>query len=117
VPTYDYRCAQGHTFEGYASMADSGRATTCVRCGALAEKVILRAPRVVGDYAPYECPVTGRWIEGKREHEENLRRTGCHVMEGGEVEAEERRRVAAEAAEEAVIEEAVERTAGELLSN
>jgi hypothetical protein len=38
-------------------------------------------------------------------------------MEGGEVEAEERRRVAAEAAEEAVIEEAVERTAGELLSN
>jgi hypothetical protein len=60
-------------------------------------------PRVVGDYEPYECPVSGKIIEGRKAHEENLKRTGCRLLEPGEkednvknaaraVEAEDKRR-------------------------
>lgn len=43
-----------------------------------------RGPQISGDYQPYTCPITGRWIEGKRAHEENLKRHGCRVLEKGE---------------------------------
>jgi hypothetical protein len=48
------------------------------------------APAVIGDYAPYECPVTGKMIEGRKAHEENLKRTGCRILEPGEAEAHKR---------------------------
>jgi hypothetical protein len=44
----------------------------------------IAAPAVRGDYAGYSCPRTGRWIEGRRAHEENLKRLGCRVFEAGE---------------------------------
>jgi hypothetical protein len=83
----------------------------------MAEKVFLRPPRVVGDYAPYECPVTGKWIAGRKQHLENLAKHGCHVLEQGEVEAETQRRARADEEAIAAVDEAVERTAGELMSN
>lgn len=48
------------------------------------------APAVVGDYAPYECPVTGKMIEGRKAHQENLARTGCRILEPGETDAHRR---------------------------
>lgn len=42
---------------------------------------------VTGDYPGYDCPVTGKWIDGKREHEENLKRHGCRLIEKGEKDA------------------------------
>lgn len=38
------------------------------------------------EYQGYECPVTGNWIEGKHAHRENLKRTGCRLLEKGEFE-------------------------------
>ena len=46
----------------------------------------LPTPMIVSDYAPYECPVTGKTIEGRRAHEENLKATGCRILERGEKE-------------------------------
>tara|TARA_R110000772_G_scaffold194124_1_gene304915 strand:+ start:1129 stop:1476 length:348 start_codon:yes stop_codon:yes gene_type:complete len=43
-------------------------------------------PRVVGDYEAYDCPVSGKIIEGRKAHEENLRATGCRLLEPGEKE-------------------------------
>ena len=57
----------------------------------------LCAPRVVSDYAGYQCPVTGGWVEGRRAHEENLKRHGCRVLESGETEAFRKSRVQEEA--------------------
>lgn len=45
---------------------------------------IISAPAVRGDYAGYDCPITGKWIEGRRAHEENLARHGCRLLEKGE---------------------------------
>ena len=44
VPIYEYRCAKGHQFELFQSMADEP-VTECVECGAAAERV-LSAPAV-----------------------------------------------------------------------
>lgn len=37
---------------------------------------------VVNDYDTYRCPVTDKPITGRRQHRENLNRTGCRVYEG-----------------------------------
>jgi hypothetical protein len=54
------------------------------------------AVAVRGDYAGYQCPVTERWIEGRKAHKENLKRQGCRVFEAGEREGFERRKRAEE---------------------
>jgi putative FmdB family regulatory protein len=38
VPTYEYRCSNGHTFEVFQSMSDDP-VTTCQECGAPVERV------------------------------------------------------------------------------
>ena len=51
---------------------------------------------VRGDFAGYSCPITGKWIEGRRAHEENLARHGCRVLESGETEQAKRNAAAAD---------------------
>jgi hypothetical protein len=46
----------------------------------------LCAPAVSVDYAGYSCPITGKWVEGKTAHSENLKRHGCRILETGETE-------------------------------
>lgn len=41
---------------------------------------------IAGDFSGYECPVTGNWIEGRKAHSENLKKTGCRLLEKGEKE-------------------------------
>lgn len=67
----------------------------------------LSAPRIVADYAGYNCPITGKWVEGRRAHEENLKRHGCRVLEAGETEQVSRNRKA----EDEALDRAVEATA------
>ena len=46
----------------------------------------LNMPYIAGDYKAYECPITGKTIDGRVEHEENLRKHGCRIHEAGEFE-------------------------------
>jgi len=72
-------------------------------------------PRVMisRDYETYNCPVTGRPIDGKREHLANLERTGCRILEPGEKEHNERtRKERAEQALEKQIDQIVNQTVG-----
>lgn len=41
---------------------------------------------VQSDIAGYTCPVTDVWVDGKSAHRENLKRTGCRILEPGERE-------------------------------
>lgn len=41
---------------------------------------------VAKDYEAYECPITGKMIEGRSAHRENLKKHGCRVFEPGERE-------------------------------
>lgn len=57
----------------------------CPSCGAASSKIIV-APLTMGDLPGYECPITGKWIEGRRAHTENLKRNRCRVYEAGETQ-------------------------------
>lgn len=110
MPLYTYRCECGKQFDRVHRLVDYRKDTYC-DCGKLAEK-ILTPVRVVGDYEAYECPVTGKRIEGRRAHEENLKQTGCRILEPGETEAVSRNKAAADAA----LDRAVEQTVGETIA-
>lgn len=111
MPVYDYKCpACGSRFERFLRLSDYDQSQKC-QCGVTAIKQ-LAAPAVRGDYAGYSCPVTGAWIEGRRAHEENLRKHGCRVLEPGETE---RARQNA-ALEESRLDKAVDETADRFIA-
>lgn len=90
MPLYDYLCPDcGKRFEGFARIADSGIAKPCPECGAPSQKAF-SAPAIQIDYAGYSCPITGKWIEGRKAHAKNLAQHGCRVLECGEVEQAQR---------------------------
>lgn len=86
MPTYSYKCPEcGLQFDRFLRLRDYEQPQTCT-CGAVAAKQ-LSAPAVRGDYQAYDCPITGKRIEGRRQHEENLRLHGCRVLEPGETQS------------------------------
>jgi putative FmdB family regulatory protein len=103
MPLYDYVCHTGHYFERVHSIAECDVPQIC-SCGSHAERQ-MSAPRVMGDYAGYTCPVTGDWIEGKKAHRENLAKHGCRVLENGEREAMIKRKASMNESLERTIEE------------
>lgn len=85
MPSYQYRCKQCEKqFDRVLPMSQYNRPQDCGLCGAVMEKIITAPPAVRGDYASYSCPVTGKPIDGRKAHEDNLRRTGCRILEPGE---------------------------------
>lgn len=73
------------------------------------------AAQISRDYEGYTCPVTNRWVEGRRAHRENLKQQGCRVLEKGEREHNEKRRhEEANASIDRMVDETVNRTAQEL---
>ncbi len=69
----------------------------------------INAPAVVSDYPGYSCPITGSWIEGRKAHNENLKRHGCRVLEAGETEQVRQKAREEEASMDRGIDETVER--------
>lgn len=45
-----------------------------------------------GDLPGYVSPTTGKWVEGRKAREEDLKRSGCRPYEGREQEMKEGRR-------------------------
>lgn len=112
MPTYTYRCPScSKTFDRILRLAEY-RAPQHCSCGSLAERVLMPPAIHADTHIAYHCPVTGKYIEGRHAHEENLRRHGCRVLEAGETSSV----TAARAKEEAALESAVERTAEEFVS-
>lgn len=85
MPNYPYECGCGHRFIEFRPMSESHLDHVCPSCRAVAKRAISR-PYVRGDFEGYQCPVTERWVEGRAAHEENLKRTGCRILEPGEKE-------------------------------
>lgn len=109
MPLYDFQCPKGHKFERYVKLADFDALQTCA-CGVAAERLI-SAPMFIAagiDYS-YDCPITGAHITSKHQHEENLKRHGCRVLETNEADYKARQRAAEEAAFERKVEASVER--------
>ena len=115
MPLYTYKCPEGHTFDGYAPMSESSLPRVCDQHLALSEKIITPV-RVFGDYEPYEGPVTGRMIYGKRERERDLRESGCRPYEQGEMQDQQHRVADAERQLDKEVDQVVETTLNDLRS-
>ncbi len=112
MPLYDYKCATcGRGEERMLKLADLEQTQSCRHCG-FAMNRQLSAPMIVADYAGYESPVTGKWIEGRKAHQEELKRTGCRIFEPGEKEAFERSRKA----DDEKLDQAIEASADEFIA-
>lgn len=88
MPLYDYKCyACQAKREVLLKIAELDTAVVhCLKCNNAMNRQ-LSAPMVVGDYPGYSCPITGKWVEGRRAHIENLKQHDCRVYEPGETEA------------------------------
>ena len=112
MPLYDYQCVEGHRHELFHPLAELDTTHICPTCRGVLHRC-LSAPRVFGDYPGYNCPNTGRWVEGKRAHLENLKRQGCRILEPGESDAA-RNRIKAE---EAAFDKSLDNTVEELVAS
>lgn len=110
MPIYLYQCGPcSKEFEVVKRVAEIDRPEQCPSCASLDTRRKIIAPMVRGDYEPYNCPITGKRIEGKRQHLENLARHNCRVYEPGETEQylkglEERKRKDLERSVDAAVE-------------
>lgn len=108
MPTYTSECPCGKRYDYYSSIADRNipRASRC--CGLVMHRV-LTPVNFNKPFQPYQCPITDKPINSIMQHEDNLKRHGCHVLEKGEREDAERvRRQADEALENKLAETAAQ---------
>lgn len=107
MPMYDFLCENGHKFERLVKLKDFSVVQIC-SCQSPAKRLI-SAPRIQVESVGYNCPITGTWIGSKRQHEDNLSRHGCRVLETGEREAAAQFRQRQEEEFDRKIEDTVER--------
>ncbi len=106
MPTYAYKCPCGKSRDIVKPLALLNQFEFCP-CGNPMQRQI-SAPAVRSDYAGYSCPITGKWVEGRRAHEQNLKEHGCRVLEPGETDGVKRSTKAADAALDAAVEATAE---------
>ena len=111
MPVYEYHCDSCRkNFTAYKKLANY-REPQLHTCGALGVKVISK-PMVAVDYPAYESPASGRRIEGKKAHLEELARTGCRLLEPGERQDAEKKR----AVEDRKLDKIVDTTVDQIFS-
>jgi putative FmdB family regulatory protein len=82
MPVYDHVCRDcGDTFADVRSMKDP-QPTVCNKCDGVLRQVY-HLPSVRVDNTNYTCPVTGKPIQSRQAHKDNLKRHGC--VEANEV--------------------------------
>lgn len=88
MPIYEAMCRECGKGEDYYQTVETRHVTPWC-CGEAMEKVILSASMVAGDLPSYTSPIDGKWIDGKRQRTEDLKRSGCRPWEGLEQEKKE----------------------------
>jgi predicted nucleic acid-binding Zn ribbon protein len=86
MPVYSYECQGcGCVYDEFRAYEE--RDTEKMHCAGHHVRRIFTPPMIVSEekaYAGYESPASGKWVEGRRAHFEDLARTGCRIKEPGE---------------------------------
>lgn len=106
MPIYEFLCQSGHKFDRVLRLAEYDTPQTC-ECGETATRLI-STPMFAVDIPAYQSPVTGRWINGRAERREDLKRTGCVEYEPSMKDHAERARLREDADLEKAMGETVE---------
>lgn len=113
MPIYDYKCPDcSKKVSVLLPLARYNEQQFCT-CGCLMNKLVT-APAVHADYPGYVSPATGKWVEGKRAHMEDLKRSNCRILEPGESAQSTQKVKERQEKLEKEIDVAVEKTAAEL---
>lgn len=113
MPVYEYICPTcDKRFDAFKKLADY-KEPQLHTCGTVSQKV-LSLPMVAVDYPAYVSPATGKVVEGKRAHLEDLKRSGCRIFEPGERQDADRRAKAEEARIDNFVETSVDKVYAEL---
>lgn len=96
MPIYEYHCKHcEEIFSEFKKIADY-KEPAVHTCGTEGTRIISK-PMVAVDYPAYVSPASGRVINGRKEHEAELKRTGCRLLEPGETKDFERKQLDKEA--------------------
>ena len=110
MPVYDYKCISCGTIEEKVhSIAVLGTQQYCSVCNGRMDTLLLSAPMVHVSKVEYRCPITNEPITTKQQHDNNLARHGCRVLETGEVEQAKKKRLESDKELDKKIESEVER--------
>jgi len=109
MPLYDAMCQTcGKVLEYYQSAANCHDTPMC--CGQKSQKAILTAPFGIVDIPAYVSPTSGKWINSRRERNEDMKASDARPWEGLEAEKKEaaRQKAYLEQKEDAALTKAAE---------
>lgn len=117
MPNYAFTCKCKCLF-GKHIRDNEELAAVCPLCGEVVTNSLSMARQPVQSHArsfqtaavEYACPITGKYINSKHGHEDNLKQHDCRVLEAGEAQNTQSRREAEDAALDKKIEDTVEKT-------
>jgi len=88
MPLYEYICNNCEKKQTrLLKLEDYLQPQMCETPGCHADKPmtkVISKPMIAVDYPGYISPATGKWVEGKKQHIEDLKRSGCRILEPGE---------------------------------
>ena len=107
MPLYNYTCPDHGEFDAFAPLAEYKLPKAC-NCGKLSPRG-LSVPHFSVDNVGYNCPITGEWVGSKYQHQENLAKHDCRVLEDGETQSAATRRQQDDTKLDKLVEDHVER--------
>lgn len=111
MPLYEYECKIcDRIVDVVIRLSELDKPQHCRMCGSGMAR-LMSAPHIQMDYPGYQCPVSGKWVEGRAAHKANLAKHGCRILEPGEQVDRDKRL----AAEDRDFDKKLERTVGEAI--
>ncbi len=83
MPFYDFKCRCGKVESAYKTVAERNDEPPVCHDEPM-RRVLVLPPFVRGDYQGYVSPASGKWVEGKKAHIDDLARSDCRILEQGE---------------------------------
>lgn len=115
MPIYDFTCGNcGKTEPDYRTVAARNDPRPCNECGGETLRHHVYRPMVRPDYPGYVSPATGKWVEGRAAHKEDLKQSGCRIYEPGETQAFLKNKEQRQKDFERKIDETVEKAAADI---
>ncbi len=111
-PIYQYQCACGHQEDAFRTIEE--RNDSPAHCGKKMMKVITK-PMIQVDLPEYVSPASGKLIRGRKQRQDDFKRTRTRPWEGRKAEMLEAQKI--RDADEAKLDATIERGAYEVLSN
>lgn len=91
MPTYCFRCENGHSFDRYLSVDGRDEPQTC-ECGVSARRVITLPMIHIKQDVHYTSPIDGRPITSMAAHKDDLARNNC-IEYDPEMKTDQKRRI------------------------